>query len=194
MRMRYSALVAVAGCVAAGGLSGCTGAKRAFGMEKVTPDEFTVVTKAPLVLPPDYSLRPPQPGAPSPTYIEPVASAENALFGKDGLSENAQGYTGGEVGLLETTGGSGANPDIRKVLNAETASLIEKDSSIAETILFWQQPSGETAAVVDAAREAERLKGDKAGGEPAAKTEQSAEEPRKTAAKVKKKGWLDGLF
>ncbi|MEQ1890052.1 MAG: DUF3035 domain-containing protein, partial [Alphaproteobacteria bacterium] len=52
MRMRYSALVAVAGCVAAGGLSGCTGAKRAFGMEKVTPDEFTVVTKAPLVLPP----------------------------------------------------------------------------------------------------------------------------------------------
>ncbi|MEQ1888592.1 MAG: hypothetical protein ABL951_05360, partial [Alphaproteobacteria bacterium] len=60
--------------------------------------------------------------------------------------------------------------------------------------LFWQQPSGETAAVVDAAREAERLKGAKTGGETAAEPERPAGEPKKIAAKAKKKGWLDGLF
>jgi hypothetical protein len=185
------ALVTLAGCMAMGSLSGCAGAKRAFGMEKVAPDEFTVVTKPPLVLPPDYSLRPPRPGAPSPSDIEPVGNAETALFGREGLSENAQGYTSGEVGLLETTGGSGVNPNIRKVLNAETASLIEKDASIADKILFWQEPSEEKAEVIDAAKEAERLKNgktvDKTDGKP-------AEIAKKPEGKPKKKGWFEGLF
>jgi len=33
------------------------------GYGKSAPDEFAIVTKAPLVIPPDYSLRPPRPGA-----------------------------------------------------------------------------------------------------------------------------------
>ena len=44
------------------GVAGCHTASRALGMTKVTPDEFRVVTKAPLTLPPDFSLRPPAPG------------------------------------------------------------------------------------------------------------------------------------
>ncbi len=187
MKIVNFAVVVVAGCAAAVSLNACSGAKRAFGMEKVVPDEFTVVTKAPLVLPPDYSLRPPQPGAPSPAFIEPKINAEAALFGREGqLSDNAQGYTGGEVSLLDTTGGSGANPDIRKVLNAETASLIEKDNSIADKILFWQEPADD-ASVIDAKAEAERLKNQKTAGKPAAE----AEPP---AAKPEKKGWFEGLF
>ena len=191
MSMRPGKLViaaAVAVC-AAGGLSGCTSAKRAFGMQKVAPDEFTIVTKPPLVLPPDYSLRPPRPGAPNPAQIEPGGNAQAALFGREGMSDNAMGYTGGETSLLDTTGGSGASPDIRKVLNSETASLVEKDSSIADTILFWQEPAREPADVIDAAKEAERLK--------AGKTKTSGapdEAANKPAAAPKKKGWFDGLF
>ena len=44
-------------------LTGCTAFRTAIGATKNPPDEFTVVTKAPLVIPPDFNLRPPQPGA-----------------------------------------------------------------------------------------------------------------------------------
>jgi len=40
-------------------LMGCEGIRQATGAAKLPPDEFTVLTKAPLVLPPDYNLRPP---------------------------------------------------------------------------------------------------------------------------------------
>ena len=47
-------------------LSACQDAKRALGYEKMPPDEFQVVQRAPLSMPPDFSLRPPQPGATRP--------------------------------------------------------------------------------------------------------------------------------
>ena len=55
-----SALVAATGL----GLAGCNSTRNALGMTKVTPDEFRVVSKAPLVVPPEYALRPPAPGEP----------------------------------------------------------------------------------------------------------------------------------
>lgn len=191
MKIDNLALLAIAGCIAVTSLSGCTSAKRAFGMQKVAPDEFTVVTKPPLVLPPDYSLRPPQPGAPNPAQLEPSGKAQAALFGREGLSDNAMGYTSGESSLLDTAGGAQASPNIRQVLNAETASLVEKDSSITDKILFWQEPSEAPADIIDPVREAERLKGGKAGDATGEKTAEAAKAPE---AKPKKKGWFDGLF
>lgn len=50
------------------GLSACSGddLSRSFGLTRDTPDEFTVTTRAPLSMPPDYALRPPRPGAARP--------------------------------------------------------------------------------------------------------------------------------
>ena len=42
-------------------VSGCSEARRAMGFEKQPPDEFQVVQRAPLALPPEFSLRPPAP-------------------------------------------------------------------------------------------------------------------------------------
>src|SRR5271166_5359348 len=47
-------------------LSACTDFKRSIGLEKTSPDEFAVESRAPLTIPPDFDLRPPQPGAPRP--------------------------------------------------------------------------------------------------------------------------------
>lgn len=192
MKIGSFLIMAATASFIAGSLGGCSGAKRAFGMEKITPDEFTIVTKAPLVLPPDYSLRPPRPGAPNPSFVEPERKAEYALFGNEGLSENPQGYTGGEMTLLDTAGASSATSDIRQVLNSETASLVEKDETIAEKILFWQQPAEEAANVIDPKKEAERLKD--------AKTPADAGDGQKTGSKTaqapkeKKKSWFGGIF
>lgn len=153
-------------CLAAVTLSGCSGAKRALGMEKVAPDEFTVVTKAPLVVPPDYSLRPPQPGKSSPNYIKPDGRAQMALFGRNGDGAADANFSGGEVTLLEITGGAKADSSIRQIINLETASLVEKSESLTDQIIFWQdQPlPGQT---VDAAAEADRLRQNAAAGKPA---------------------------
>ena len=44
-------------------LSGCSDAKEQLGLTRSAPDEFAVVKRAPLAMPPDYTLRPPRPGA-----------------------------------------------------------------------------------------------------------------------------------
>ena len=49
--------------LAATALSGCDNLRQAAGLNKKSPDEFAVTTKAPLVIPPDFNLRPPMPGA-----------------------------------------------------------------------------------------------------------------------------------
>ena len=48
-----------------------------------TPDEFRVVRKAPLTVPPDYNLRPPAPGEARPQELLPDAQARVAVFGAD---------------------------------------------------------------------------------------------------------------
>ena len=60
-------------------LVGCGGMQSALGLGKSPPDEFAVVTKAPLVVPPDFSLRPPRPGAPRPQELQPTETARRAL-------------------------------------------------------------------------------------------------------------------
>jgi len=36
--------------------TGCTSTSRALGLEKSAPNEFNILTKAPLVVPPEYNL------------------------------------------------------------------------------------------------------------------------------------------
>jgi len=42
----------------------CTTLAKASGARKTTPNEFNILTKAPLVVPPEYNLRPPAGGRP----------------------------------------------------------------------------------------------------------------------------------
>ena len=54
--------------------AGCGDLREAAGLTKKSPDEFAVTTKAPLVIPPDFNLRPPAPGAP-PAQLKATASS-----------------------------------------------------------------------------------------------------------------------
>ncbi len=57
-------------------LAGCG----VFGGGKNSPDEFIIVKKAPLAMPPEYNLRPPKPGEPRPQELGTTAQAIAALF------------------------------------------------------------------------------------------------------------------
>ena len=60
-------------------LSACGGGGGLFNRDR--PDEFAVQRQAPLVVPPDFSLTPPQPGAPRAADTNSQQQTLDALFG-----------------------------------------------------------------------------------------------------------------
>lgn len=119
------------GCIALM-TSGC-GIGRAVGAGKNAPDEFAIATKAPLVVPPDFALRPPRPGETRPQELSPSERAQQVLLG----DAAAAPPTVGEQLLLRKAGALGADPSIRAVLAAENGDRAEKDRSLANQLLFW---------------------------------------------------------
>ncbi|WP_269714560.1 DUF3035 domain-containing protein [Caulobacter sp. NIBR2454] len=162
--MSLTRVVAIAAIISAAGLAGCQSASKALGMSKVTPDEFRVVTKAPLVLPPDFSLRPPAPGQPRAAELAPDSAARAQLQGQAAAADRSQG----ENILVARAGGGSADPLIRFVVDDENGELAHKDKSFADRVMFWRkdQPAaggdaataGQSAPVVSAEAEEQRLK------------------------------------
>ncbi|HEY5105582.1 MAG TPA: DUF3035 domain-containing protein [Caulobacteraceae bacterium] len=161
--MRSTPVLAVAILVGAAGLAGCQSASRAFGVAKVTPDEFRVVSKAPLVLPPDFSLRPPAPGEPRPQELQPESAARQALIGQ----RDAEVRSDGEKLLVSRAGGDKADPLIRYVVDDEFGGIAHKDRGFADWVMFWRKgqpaadpvadPGAGVATPVDAQTEATRI-------------------------------------
>jgi hypothetical protein len=53
--------------------------RQAMGIERSGPDEFAVESRAPLTIPPDFDLRPPQPGAPRPQEKTAAEKARSVI-------------------------------------------------------------------------------------------------------------------
>ncbi|TNE40273.1 MAG: DUF3035 domain-containing protein [Alphaproteobacteria bacterium] len=193
--MRRVILVSVSALLVASLLSGCESTKQALGIgTKKAPDEFTVITKAPLIIPPDFSLRPPTPGQQGPQDILAENTAKSALLGIKPKAEpvtqaeaKQAGVSAGELALLRQAGAENVNPDIRQIVDQETAVLAANDKTFLEKIMFWQdQPPFGT--VVDPSKEKKRLQENAALGEsPGAGGETPTIERHKRAL-------LEGLF
>jgi len=137
MRLLKTAL-AMGLCTAA--LMGCQSLRDAAGLQKKSPDEFAVTTKAPLVIPPDFNLRPPMPGAPPANTLDPSSNAEAALFANTDPQTVAAGmrgnYTPGEKMLLANAKVERADPGIRARLNADQRAAIQNaDRSFTDRVL-----------------------------------------------------------
>ena len=133
--MTVNRFLTVAALCGLAGVAGCNSASRALGISKVTPDEFRVVTKAPLILPPDYSLRPPAPGQPRPQELQPESAARTALLGQ----RNAEVRDDGEKLLVAKAGADKADPLIRYVVDDEFGAVAHKDKSFADRVMFWRK-------------------------------------------------------
>jgi hypothetical protein len=154
--------------IGAPALSGCDGLDRALGMEKVVPDEFAVVSRAPLAIPPDYALRPPQPGASPTQEVSPTDQAKQTIFragGDQATLPGADQRSEGENLLLKQAGAASAAPDIRQALAQDAqGGNGPVDQSFVDKLLFWRGPEKPLAAdqVIDPNQEAQRLKGSQA--------------------------------
>jgi hypothetical protein len=155
-----SALALAAPC-----LIGCQDFNRAIGKEKVIPDEFAVVSRAPLAIPPDFSLRPPRIGAQRPQETSPVDQARQTVFraGEDqqaSLPPAAEQRSAGEGELLREAGAGSAPNDIRQLVDNEASSSGDMSDSFVDKLAFWRKKEpGSPDQVIDPTQESERLNG-----------------------------------
>lgn len=137
------------------------------------PDEFAVVTRAPLSLPPDFDLRPPRPGAARPNESSPRDDAQTELLrnlgNRGGRSSTKKSipdnFTSGEAALLKRAEALNVDPKIRELVARDSGLIIESDT-LVDTLVFWKSKKP-AQTLVDPKREAERLRGNAALGKPA---------------------------
>ena len=136
-------------------LSGCATATKRLGLTKSAPDEFNILTKAPLVIPPEYNLRPPQAGVSSVENNYSQKAAREALIGDVDPTEPSRG----EIVLLTKAGVPSANQEIR--LEIDGLNGVErKTDDFTDRVLFWRDgkaltPEGQP---LDPEQEAVRLR------------------------------------
>jgi hypothetical protein len=168
-----------AGVLLAAGLSlmSCDTIREAAGITKQPPDEFAVATKAPLIIPPDYNLKPPKPGAAPLNQISPTQSAQTALYGDDTAAVAATingNYSQAEKLLLAQTGAATADDSIRRTIAADN-SKAEDTGTLTDSLLFGDSSAAASGdAPLDAEAEKARIDAAKNGGKPAEKSPEKA--------------------
>jgi hypothetical protein len=188
--MRLNPLAGLALLTVALALSGCGNSFReSLGLNRTAPDEFQVIAHAPLSMPPDINLRPPAPGAPRPQEPATRDQAQAIVFGSDGQPTSTidlSNRSTGEAAFLTTAGAVDVDPNIRQIVEEETASQVERDRSVVSRLVFWheQEPYG---AIVDPVGESQRIQENIEQGKPIT-------EGDTPYIKRKKKGLLEGIF
>jgi len=167
-------------------LSGCDADKltRTFGLTRDAPDEYTVTTRAPLSMPPDYNLRPPRPGAARPQEQSERTQAEQALVPQMALGAPQGGASPGQAALVQEAGPA-APGNIRQRVDQD-AKLDSTNEGFVDKLLYWRKPDT-SHALVDPTKEAQRLREDAALGQSPDTGETPVIQPRK-------QGWFQSLF
>ena len=108
-------------------------------LDRNRPDEFAVQRQAPLVVPPDFNLQPPQPGAPRPSEGSAAAQTLDVLFG------GPQARSGVETSMLERAGA--AEPGIRSAVGDPQTATVAK-GAVTRDIIAAPEGDGATASAV----------------------------------------------
>ncbi|MFX4219972.1 MAG: DUF3035 domain-containing protein [Thalassobaculum sp.] len=151
------------------GLGGCGQLRDALGQTKDPPDEFQVVARAPLALPPNYDLRPPRPGAPRPQERSTTDAAAERILGRAARgSTSTSGAPGavpaapvivnsiGEARFRKQLGLDQAEPGIRETVDVETADYVYETQYPIDRLLFWKDDPA-PGVLLDATKEQQRL-------------------------------------
>jgi len=132
--MRKSNLILLAAGTAA--LAGCGSSGL---LDRERPDEFAVQRQAPLVVPPDFNLLPPEPGAPRPAEGSASQQALDALFG------GPAPRSGIETSAIDQAGS--AAPGIRSQVGDPNTHTVDK-GAVTRTIISSPQGDGREAQAV----------------------------------------------
>lgn len=107
---------------------------------RARPDEYAVTRAAPLVVPPDFALKPPTPGTPAPQE-SPSDQTLRALFG------GAAPRSPTETSMLNRAGVSRAEPGIRSSVGDPATAVVDK-GTVTRDILAAPAGAGQFAQAV----------------------------------------------
>ena len=153
-------------------LAACSGndVKTTLGLDRGTPDEFRVVSRPPLSVPPEFDLQPPSdaPAIISANQLPASAQAKKLLIDNAPVTSKASGASSGspaESAFLHDAGVSQVDPKIRqKIAEDQFAAQQQKDDS------NWWSLSADTSSkkdsLVDATKESQRIKTNDDTGQP----------------------------
>ena len=110
------------------------------GYDRARPDEFAVARQAPLVIPPDFALTPPKPGAPRPQEADSSTQALEAMFG--GPAQRSAS----ETSAINQAGGARAETGIRSEAGDPATTTVNKGSTTRD-IIAAPEGDGEDARV-----------------------------------------------
>jgi len=108
-------------------LSACASNRKVL-FDRDRPDEFATSRRAPLVIPPDFALVPPTPGAPRPQEADSSTQALTAMFG--GPAQRSQS----EANALTQAGSDRAEPGIRSAVGDPATNVVDKGSTTSDII------------------------------------------------------------
>lgn len=164
------------------GLSACTGEQieRDFGLVRDAPDEYTVTTRAPLSMPPDAQITPPQPGADRPQEQSTRTQALETLAPNVALQGAGGANSPGQAALEQTAAANSSAPT-----GAGRGELDRPGTGFVNELMFWR--GGEAGSVVDVDAEKRRLQENAALGK--APTDGAT-----PTVKVSKPGFFQRLF
>jgi len=124
-------------------LTACNPFRESMSLNRTAPDEFQVIAHAPLSMPPDIALRPSASGTAPPPETSTQVDTQSVVFDSGGTRETTidlSDRSPGEVALLQSVGATGVDPNIRRVIEEETAAQVERDRSVVSRLNFWQTP------------------------------------------------------
>jgi hypothetical protein len=106
-------------------------------MNRDRPDEFAVQRQAPLVVPPDFSLVPPQPGAPRPGDASLQQQTLEALFGgpqaRSAVESDALARAGEAApGIRSSVGDPQTNTVAKGTVTRDILNAPQSDGTVAQ--------------------------------------------------------------
>jgi hypothetical protein len=180
------------------GLAACEGSevRETLGLNRTAPDEFVVYSRPPLSVPPSFDLHPPRPGEEGPGVVSSEDQARETLLGTkkqpsaDALSSETPAVdtavepimtsdapSAAQSSFLQKFGTEDADPKIRSKLGQDTADESKpkkKADSLYERIVGTD---GEEP-VVDAEKEAARIRQNRDEGKPITEGETPVKEAK----------------
>ena len=135
--MRKAAALCLLAC-GASLLSACGAGGSLFN--RARPDEFAVTRQAPLVVPPDFALTPPNPGAPRPQDVDSSKQALDALFGGPAPRSAVETDTLGKAGASAT--------GIRSTVGDPKTRTVAKGSAVRDILAAPQGDGREAQAAI----------------------------------------------
>ncbi len=166
---------------------GANTVKDTLGLERAPPDEFRVVSRPPLSVPPQFSLRPPSNSDASPNQLSADKKAQGLLSGKGDANGSLTPDTavmpvtttassgkhsakaiartdGADEQFLKNAGADHADPKVRDSL-VEEKFVIQEQKEEKSWYNFWDGDD-KKEPIVDSRKEADRIKKNEDEGKP----------------------------